>query len=207
MDISLYFKLPKNKHFNNNYEECLNIEIVRKTSKNVIISCIYKPRPPGGDTHKFLGEMKDHIIKNKFQEKPLFRLGDLNMNSLDCSRNTHVRGIFTFVFQNDIFPVISRPTRVTKSRETVIDHILTKTIVDSHIQNVTIKTYASDHFAVFCLINTNLEQTNIKKTIIKRDINKESMKYFKTIFNSTDWELLPQTLSQMILTIHFSRDL
>ena len=129
------------------------------------------------------------------------------MNSLDCSRNKHVRGIFTFVFQNNIFPVISRPTRVTKSSETVIDHILTKTIVDSHIQNGTIKTYASDHFAVFSLIKTNLEQTDIKKTIIKRDKNNESMKYFKTIFNRTDLELLTQTSSQLILIMYFSRDL
>ena len=31
---------------------CLNIEIVRKTSKNVIIPCIYSPAR--GDAHKFL---------------------------------------------------------------------------------------------------------------------------------------------------------
>ena len=45
------------------------------------------------------------------------------------------------------------------------------------------------------MIETNLEQTNIKKAIIKRNINKESIKYFKTIFNSTDWDLLTQTSS------------
>ena len=45
------------------------------------------------------------------------------------------------------------------------------------------------------LEQTNLEQTNIKKTIIKRDINEGSMKYLKTIFNSTDWDLLTQILS------------
>ena len=58
-----------------------------------------------------------------------------------------------------------------------------------------IKTDMSDHFAVFSLLKTNLELTNIKKTIIKRDINQGSMRYFKTIFNSTDWDLLTQTSS------------
>ena len=53
----------------------------------------------------------------------------------------------------------------------------------------------SDHFAIFSLLKTNLELTNIKKTIIKRDINQGSMRYFKTIFNSTDWDLLTQTSS------------
>ena len=105
--------------------------------------------------------MKGHIIKNKFQEKPLFLVGDLNINFSDYSRYIHVRNFFNFVFQNGIFPVINRPTRVTKSSATVIDHILTNTLIDSHIQSSIIKTDISDHFAFFSLLKTNLEQTNI----------------------------------------------
>ena len=76
-----------------------------------------------------LDKMKGHIIKNKFQGKPLFLIGDLNINSLDYSRNTHVCDAFIYFFLNGIFPVINRPTRVTKSSATVIDHILTNTII------------------------------------------------------------------------------
>ena len=173
---SLNYKIPKNKNINNNDIECLNIEIVSKTSENVMVSCIY--RPPRGDAHKFLDEMKGHIIKNKFQEKPLFLVGDLNINFSDYSRYIHVRNFFNFVFQNGIFPVINRPTRMTKSSVMVIDNILTNTLIDSYIQSGIIKTDISDHFAVFSLLKTDLEQTNIKKTIIKRDINEDSMEYF-----------------------------
>ena len=74
---------------------------------------------------------------------------------------------FNFVFQNGIFPVINRPTRMTKSSVTVIDNILTNTLIDSHIQSGIIKT---DHFGVFSLIKTNFEQIYIKKTIIKKTI-------------------------------------
>ena len=152
---SLNYKIPKNKNMNNNDIEYLNIDIVNKTSKNVIISCIY--RPPRGDAHNFLDEVKGHIIKNKFQEKPLFLVSDLNINSLDYSRNTHVHDFFNIVFENGIFPVINRPTRVTKSTATVIDYILTNTIIDSHIQSGIIKTDISNHFAVFSLIKTNVQ--------------------------------------------------
>ena len=168
---SLNYKTPKNKNINNNDIECLNIKNVSKASKNVIISCIY--RPPRGNTHKFFNEMKGHIIKSKFQEKPLFLVGDLNINSLDYSRNTHVCDFFNFVFQNGIFPVINKPTRVTKLSATIIDHIPTNALIDSHIQSGIIKTDISDHFS---LIKTNLEQIIINKTIIERDINKDSMK-------------------------------
>ena len=61
---SLNCKIPKNKDINHSDIECLNIEIISETSKNVIISCIY--RPPRGDAHKLLDVMKGHIIQNKF---------------------------------------------------------------------------------------------------------------------------------------------
>ena len=89
--------MSKNKNINNNDIECLNIGTVRKTSKNVILSCIY--RPPRGDVHIFLDEMKGHIIKNKFQENVLFLVGNLSMN-------------FLILFFR------------SKSSATVIDHIL-----------------------------------------------------------------------------------
>ena len=82
---------------------------------------------------------------------------------------------------------------MTKLIATIIDHILANTLIDSHIQSGIIKTDIGDHFAVFSLLKTNLEHTNIKNTIIKRDISEDGMKYFKTIFNSTDWDLLTQT--------------
>ena len=114
---------------------------------------------------------------------------------MDYSRNTHVRDFFNFVSQNGIFPLINRLTKVTKLSATVIDHIVTNTIINSHIQCVIIKTDVSDHCPVFSLIKTNLEQTNNKKTIIERNMNQDSIKYFKTIFNRPYWDLLTQTSS------------
>ena len=58
-----------------------------------------------------------------------------------------------------------------------------------------IKTDISGHFAVSSLLKTNLELTKIKKTIIKTNINEDSTIYFKTIFQSTDWDLITQTSS------------
>ena len=112
------------------------------------------------------------------------------MNSLDYSINTNVRDFFNLIFQNGIFPLINRPTRVTKSSATIIDHVLTNTIIDSEVQSGIIKTDISDHFAVFALMRTSLVQPNLKKTFIKRDINEDSIKYFKSILNSVDWDLI-----------------
>ena len=75
---------------------CLNIEILRKTPENVIISCIYRTWTSGA--HNYLDKINGHIIKNQLQEKPFFVVGDLSINSLDYSSNMHVRVFFCFNF-------------------------------------------------------------------------------------------------------------
>ena len=97
--------------------------------------------------------------------------------------NTNVCDFFNLIFQNGIFPLINRPTRVTKSSATIIDHVLTNTIIESELQSGIIKTDVSDHFAVFALMKTSLVQPNIKKTFIKQDINENVIEYFKSILN------------------------
>ena len=120
------FKVSGTERVNGNDIECAWIEVIRKNTKNIIVSYIYWP--PKGDSHKFLDEIKTLIRKN--HEQFLFLAGDLNINSLDYSINTDVRYFFNLVFQNGVLPLINRSTRVTKSSATITDHVLTNTTID-----------------------------------------------------------------------------
>ena len=71
--------------------------------------------------------------------------------------------------------------------------MLANTIIDSEVQRGIIKTDKSDNFAVFALMKTSLVQSNIKKNFTKRDITEDNNKYFKSILNSVDWNLITQT--------------
>ena len=134
-------------------------KLLDKNAKNIIVLCIY--RPPRGDSHKFLNEIKTVICKN--HEKTLFLVGDLNINSLDYWKNPNVRDFINLISQNDVFPLVNRPTRVTKISVTIIDHVLPHTIIDSKVQSGII-TDISNHLVVFAMIKTSLVQSNIKKT-------------------------------------------
>ena len=134
-------------------------KLLDKNAKNIIVLCIY--RPPRGDSHKFLNEIKTAICKN--HEKPLLLVGDLNINSLDYWKNPNVRDFINLISQNDVFPLVNRPTRVTKISVTIIDHVLPHTIIDSKVQSGII-TDISNHLVVFAMIKTSLVQSNIKKT-------------------------------------------
>ena len=146
------------------------------------------------------------MLTNLKDKRNIFLAGDFNINSLDYSWNTIVRDFFNLAFQNSIFPVINRPTRVTKTSATIIDHILTNGIIDSPLHSGIVKTDISDHFAVFCLLKTNFEQSNIKNIIVKRGINEAIIKHFKSLFNSIDWNLVTQaSLSNNSCNICFEK--
>ena len=72
----------------------------------------------------------------------------LHINVFDYSRNTIACEFFNLAFQISVFPVINRRTRVTKTRATIIEHILTNGIIDPPFNNGFLKTDISDNFAV-----------------------------------------------------------
>ena len=116
-----------------------------------------------------------------------------NINSLEYSILKNFYDFLDLVFQNGLFTLINRPTKVTKSRAIIIGHVLTNTIRDSKVQGGMLKTDINNHFAVFSLMKKILIESNIKKTFKERDINEDSTKYFKSILNKVCWNLITQT--------------
>ena len=100
---------------------------------------------------------------------------------------------FLILPSKSIFPVINRPTRATSTSATITDHKLTNNVIDSPLHSGIVKTDITDHFALFCLLKANFEQSNIKNIIMKQDINEASIEHFKILFNSIDWNLATQT--------------
>ena len=122
-------------------------------------------------------------------------IGDLNLNSLDYATNNHVQDFFNLAFENGIFPVINWSTRIKKTSETAIDHILTNTILEFEVHSGIIKNDTSDHFGIFCVLKTDLERKSNNEYILRRDIGKSNVEKFKELMNTVDWNLITQTLN------------
>ena len=101
--------------------ETLSIEILNKKSQNIVITAAY--RPPKGNNKLFKDFCKDLLNKQEISNKAAFLLGDFNLNALDYDTNEVVKDVFNLVFQTGFPPL--RPTRVTRTSATAIDHILT----------------------------------------------------------------------------------
>ena len=93
------------------------------------------------------------------------------------------------------FPAINRPTRITKTSETAIDHILTNTILEFEVHSGIIKNDKNDHFGIFCVLKTDLERQNNNEKILQRDIGESNVEKFKELMNTVDWTLITRTLN------------
>ena len=108
------------------YIECVSVEVekhVLKTSKNVVISVIY--RPPNTDVRIFIDKMNillDTIMK---EHKLCYLLGDYNINILNYDTHDTTVEFIDILYSHAILPLINRPTRVTQSSATAIDKIFT----------------------------------------------------------------------------------
>ena len=110
------------------------------------------------------------------------------MNALDYDTNEVVKNLFNLVFQNEFLPLIRKPTTITRTSATAIDHILTYKVLSYGI----IKTGISDHFPVFTGFKTN-ETCSLEKTkSVKRGISSENIDTFKFLLENIKWDnILP----------------
>ena len=73
--------------------------------------------------------------------------GEFNLNMLDFESNKKVQNFINPMFRYDMIPTINKPTRVTASTATAIDHIIANVMLDINFKTGILKRYISDHFA------------------------------------------------------------
>ena len=108
---TLDYKILPNLAKNTENIGTFTIELEKKNPKNILISAFY--RPPRGNQSKFLEGIEQVVHNSKHSTKSFFLVGDSNLNSLDYASSTPVKNFFNLAFENGVFPVINRTTRVT----------------------------------------------------------------------------------------------
>ena len=117
--------------------------------------------------------------------------GDVNRNLLDHRTNTKVKDYLNLIFQNFLIPAINKPTRITKTNATLIDHILSNDFASTDSLTGIVKSDISDHFLIFFItrgqfFNNIQNKTNIRKI----EINEKSKQYLMEILNEVNWKHL-----------------
>ena len=62
------------------------------------------------------------------EKKIIYLIGDLNIDLFKCESHKPTSTALDILYSHNVFPLITKPTRVTENTATLIDHILTNNL-------------------------------------------------------------------------------
>lgn len=149
-----------------NYLWLISLEI-RIDKENYMLSTIY--HPPQVNDNLFLEAFENFLDNNINYNGTLLIIGDFNF---DLSKDSfYANKCKNLIFQNGLYQIVKKHTRITQHSSTLIDYIITN---DKHISHeVRLTPKISDHSILTVNINGERKGNKITK------INKRSFKNYK----------------------------
>jgi hypothetical protein len=86
----------------------------------------------------------------------LYICGDMHINFLKYNEHEETGKYLEMLFDNNLIPIITKPTRITDHSSTLIDHIYTNSPI-SQLTSGILEVDISDHLPVFCIIKTQVD--------------------------------------------------
>ena len=155
------------------------------SDKSIVTGTIY--RPPGHDLDTFILEIEKIFDVLHKENKTIYIMGDCNINLLNSDTHDPTGSFLDTMYSNMLYPLITRPTRVTANSATLIDNIFTNNTCNtgSAIQGVFV-TDITDHYPVFHM-NQELITESADEYFVKRLYNSKNKNYFIEAISLTDW--------------------
>ena len=134
--------------------ECMWLEVKsNERSPSTYVCFIYRNPASHADWYDYFTEMLDNVYKSKPHSHILI-LGDFNIDMLKNQPQWE-----TLLISVGLTQLISNPTRVTQTSETLIDHIYTNTPSLVSFTSVS-QLSVSDHFPITCMVNAKVTKSH-----------------------------------------------
>ena len=166
-------KFNKQMSFADEFNHCLAVDITIDNKTTTFLNTYRSPSQYNNES--FLSKLEETIEKAKNRKS--FLLGDPNYNLIHMDKHKPTKDYYNLMVSSSFKQLITKPTRITETSKTLIDHIWTNDLrntvtMESHI----IITDITDHLP--CLTIVKDTDINIKgyKYISKRnmtDTNRE----------------------------------
>ena len=103
--------------------ESVFIEILAKNNKHIVVGSMY--RPPNNTDDTFLESILNikHKLSSEQEKKELIIGMDHNFDLLKSSDHKQTQYFLDTLLNKELFPTITRPTRITHHSATLIDNI------------------------------------------------------------------------------------
>lgn len=178
--------------FNERIFESIFVEVSGPNGKKIVVGSIYRPgtQVPGLTFNEQFNQFSDNFsnalsnLSHKYES--VFICGDLNLDLLKLNENKYIRDYIDLTFANGFIQIVSKPTRISNTSATVIDHILTNHLPNEY-ETMILCNHISDHFPILFWINADINCTNIPSTISTRNFSAQNTEHFISAMMNMSW--------------------
>ena len=170
---------------------------MRPHGKNIIVGCLY--RPPDASLTDFNRSVEDILSAISFENKLSYIIGDFNINILNSHSHQPTNEFINLMTSNSLYPLISKPTRITYSTATLIDNIFTNNL-ELNMNSGILYTDLSDHLPVFQVTHLKMIVEPPRQKRFVRLINSTTMSAFRSKLEGVDWSSVYSINSVNLMT-------
>ena len=165
--------------------QALWVQIEVSPKRNVLCCVTYRQH---NSPESFLDYFEDALVRFSATGKPIYVLGDININILRAKTCKYSQKFLSCLQSFALMPTIDKPTRVYSNSATLIDNIFTNKL-DDYFASGNIVSDITDHFSQFLILQSLVLPVQPKK-IILRDFSRFSEKTFLQEMSQIDWAML-----------------
>lgn len=141
-------------------------------------------RPPGGDLSQFLSFMDGFLEFVNINQYELVLGGDFNINFLVHSKaKTEFESLLSI---HSCRNVITLPTRLTETSETLLDLFITNSD-DCSLKSGVINYPISDHLPIFLSVNHVANMKELQQQCFYRCVNTFTLSKFRNCISNVEW--------------------
>ena len=158
-----------------------------KRKGNLVVGTIYchPCMDPDEFNTQYLPKLLSNISK-EIKQKDFVLMGDFNIDLLNYTSDNKVAEFLDKMYSSSLLPLITHPTRISKTSQTLIDNIFS-TIISDESKTGNITTVISDHFCQFVSLSL-AENTDNKKSQFGRNFSNFGKEHFSQDIKHVNWE-------------------
>ena len=157
------------------------VEIGLVKNESLLVGTIY--RHPSADFKSF----KDHfihILKSLKSSQRYVILGDFNIHYDNINKSSNITDYANHVQSVGGMQLIDKPTRISKTCDSIIDHIYTNSAHINHVTPTIICDDISDHFPICAVYKCKPKKTSRSRPYVRRMTREKIDRFLEDLYNS-----------------------
>lgn len=172
--------------------ESLFIELSLSHNKSIILGVVYRPNtPPLANADVFNERISEVTSAVNLENKECIILGDHNLDLIKFRNHVATNDFLNLMISEGFLPAITKPTRITDTSSTLIDHIFVNVKSSSKwskLKPAIVINDVADHLGTLMLLSREKHtQDNCSKNKTRRKINKTTIAAFRNLIMNTDF--------------------